>query len=119
MILNRGEMENISSSNFIEDSSNYFEDLDSLGQALRNIKIGSTLSVEVLIEKFRRLSSRDASTHLSHRLDTFFLEVELFLRMIDDRKEPLEIRREINKFQILFRGYVGVRHVDYVGYKPR
>jgi len=118
MILNKGELENISSSNFVEDSSNYFEDLGSLSHALRNIKIGTTLSVEALIEKFHRLGSRDASTHFSSRLDTFFREVELFLRMIENRKDPLEIRREVNKFQILFRGYVGVRHVDYVGYKP-
>ena len=54
----------------------------------------------------------------TYRLKTFFSEVDLFLRLVEENQQLEYIREQIDNFQILFKGFMGVRHVDFLAYKP-
>ena len=56
---------------------------------------------------------------IKNRLKLFFEEVIKFLELIDDKKDLATIRSEIDKYNILFKGYIGVRDVMFLGYKEK
>lgn len=122
MILNKGELENIMYFDFLKNSQKFYRGLETFVQSLRNIKIENKLSINVLIGKLKILNSEIKKTEkskFSEKLDIFFYEIKEFLKIIETSKNPQQIRKKIDNFQILFKGYAGVRHVDYIAYKPK
>ncbi len=120
MMLNEGENENILSLEFLERGQDFYKEVSRLGALLRNLQISSTLSTDILLDKLNVLSELIAprKPSCSARLLTFFSEISDFLKMIDEGAELREIRLKVDQYKILFKGYAGVRHVDYLAYKP-
>ena len=56
---------------------------------------------------------------INKRLQVFFSETIKFLGMVASGESPVKIRKAIDGFSILFKGFAGVRHVDYVAYKRK
>jgi SAM-dependent methyltransferase len=121
MILNRGEHENILSSDFLEGSAKFLKHLAELGSLLRNLQIPNTLVIEDVlsrIDELIRLLQPSRST-CSARLITFFSEILDFLALVQEKRSLAEIRLRLDRYEILFKGYAGVKHVDYLAYKPK
>jgi hypothetical protein len=120
MILNKGETENIQS---FEGTGihEYKQRLGSVASTLRNLNADTTLDLSSLQQHFRNLRELSVDAFgkpvLIDRLNIFFSEVDTFIKSINDKKSLSEIREEIDRFQILFKGFLGVRHVDYIAYK--
>lgn len=122
MILNKGEAENFesfSSSSFCD----YSLRLKELSQQLRNLNEHSEIDAKSIMTGFQGLMSLAgmafSSPKLITRLETFCTEVDIFLKSVNDQKDISTIRGEIDNFEILFKGFAGVRHVDYLAYKPK
>jgi len=121
MILNEGEEENLRS---FENLGNpdFFSAVGDLSSVLRNLRYDSLLDHNLLGQKVR--IARDALSdglmvdRLYLRFRLFFEEVTTFLEMVDSGESLARIRSKVDSFSILFQGFSGVRHVDYVGYKP-
>ena len=122
MILQKGENENIESC-----EKSLRENLDVLASTamkLRNLKKDTSLDIGYLRKDFCSLKQKLGSaarrpSYLCERLQLFFNEAEKFLGMIEKREKPSAIRKAIDSFEILFKGFAGVRHVDYLAYKPK
>lgn len=121
MILNEGEEENLSSfENF--GNPDFFSAVADMSSLLRNLRYDSLPDYNLLGQKVS--NARDALSdglvldRLLLRFRVFFEEVVTFLEMIDSGESLPRIRDTIDSFSILFQGFSGVRHVDYVGYKP-
>lgn len=122
MILNNGESENIMYFDFLKNSQKFYKTLETFVQSFRNIKIKNNLNKNMLINKLKILESLNSETKkskLSEKLDIFFYEIKEFLKILETSKNPQQIRKRIDNFQILFKGYAGVRHVNYIAYKPK
>jgi hypothetical protein len=122
MILQEGELENI---NLIGgQAGDYFERLASMAGELRNLQKGTPLDISRLQKNLVQLAgaSNDAwggPSMLKKRLQVFFSETMKFLEMVAAGESPTKIRKAIDGFTILFKGFAGVRHVDYVAYKTK
>jgi len=122
MILQQGELENI---NLIGgQAGDYFERLASMAGELRNFQKGTPLDISRLQKNLVQLAgaSNDAwggPSVLNKRLQVFFSETIKFLEMVAVGESPTKIRKAIDGFTILFKGFAGVRHVDYVAYKTK
>ena len=122
MILNEGELENISSFEFLKDSTNFYKEINIFVHLLRNVKIKNDISIDNIIQKINNLKvlSKEAEKiKLVERLKVFFSESEEFIKTLKTTKKLENLRKKIDNFKILFKGYAGVRHVDYVAYKPK
>ncbi len=122
MILNKGELENIEYFDFLKNSEKFSKTLETFVQSLRNVKIKNNLSKNTLFDKIRILNSeikKTGKSKLREKLNIFFYEIKEFLKILEEIKNPDQIRKRIDNFQILFKGYAGVRHVDYIAYKPK
>jgi uncharacterized protein YfbU (UPF0304 family) len=120
MILNKGEEENILSCSFIKNK--YFnKNLYIFVKLLRNIKIKNNININLLLEKLNTLITLINKDHskLEERLNIFFEEVKEFLKILEKSIDPIKIKKKIKNFQILFKGFNGVRHIDYIAYKPK
>ena len=95
--------------------------MGSVASTLRNLNADTTLDLSSLQQHFRNLRELSVDAFgkpvLIDRLNIFFSEVDTFIKSINDKKSLSEIREEIDRFQILFKGFLGVRHVDYIAYK--
>lgn len=122
MMLNKGENENIESyQNGIFEN---FEALSSVVFKLRNLQRNTLLDTRAILRDFHNLAgavstSVNRPSALGGRLLKFFSEIALFLEMIEKSEKPEVIRNAINGFEVLFKGFTGVRHIDYVAYKPK
>ena len=122
MILNKGELENISSCNFLDNNQVFYKQLNIFSKLLRNIKINNNISINRLLDSLKILNSivkKNTASKLNKRLNIFFEEVKKFLKILEKEQDLKLIKHTIKDFQILFKGYSGVRHVDYVAYKPK
>lgn len=122
MILNKGELENIEYFDFLKNSEKFSKTLETFVQSLRNVKIKNNLSKNMLFDKISTLNSeikKTGKSKLSEKLNIFFYEIKEFLKILEKIKNPDQIKKRIDNFQILFKGYAGVRHVDYIAYKPK
>jgi len=122
MMLNQGENENIDSYLGLNQEK-YLDEIDNICKSLRNLQIGDDIDILDLSNSFDRLGSmsfidKDKQTYLNERQNIFIKEVISFLNLIKLNRNPKEIRKEIDNYNILFKGYAGVRHLDYVAYKP-
>jgi len=120
MILNNGEFENVKSLEYPDASDLFYSNLVELGSLLRNNQINSTVNADQILGKIHKLNLPGSAKPrlLEERLNTFFNEIEDFLKAVSNRNDLGAIREKINGFEILFKGHAGVRHVDYVAYKP-
>jgi len=123
MILNHGEAENVDSQLGEAGADEYFSGLARVAGSLRNVQIGTPLEAGDLRAQFTGVRASGEVTFgsalgVARRLRTFFSEVDEFLSMIETGQSLEVMRRNIDGFEILFKGFAGVRHVDYVAYKP-
>ena len=58
----------------------------------------------------------DLAKPITIRLNTFLKEVEGLFKILQTR-DLIKVKKYLDKTEILFKGYVGVRHIDYIGYK--
>lgn len=123
MILNQGEEENITSS-LPAAGEDYLKVAAQVSGTLRNLQIGSRPDLERVRAEFDGLADLGKTVWggpvlLGRRLETFLTEVRVFLKLLADGETPERIRGHIDGFEILFKGFAGVRHVDYLAYKRR
>ena len=120
MILNKGEIENVQSFEGV-GIDGYKQILSSVASMLRNLNADTEIDLTSLQNDFKNMRklSMDAfgKPILIDRLNIFFNEVESFIKSINDKKNLSEIREELERYKILFKGFSGVRHVDYIAYK--
>ncbi len=120
MILNNGESENIQSLEGM-GIGEYKNILGTVANMLRNLNADTEIDLTSLQQDFKKMKKLSIDAFgkpiLITRLDTFFNEVESFIESINDKKTLSEIRQELDQYEILFKGYAGVRHVDYIAYK--
>lgn len=117
MILKGGEQENIQA--FELHKPGFFNEVGKVARKLRNLQIKTRINVSELTRDFSNLikiekQSRLKSTDLHKMLVNFLMEAGIFLEMVQKKKRLSEIRKKIEEFTILFKGYAGVRHVDFV-----
>tara|TARA_B100000519_G_scaffold196672_1_gene203345 strand:+ start:5086 stop:6300 length:1215 start_codon:yes stop_codon:yes gene_type:complete len=120
MILNNGESENIQSFEG-EGLHDYKKLLGTVANQLRNLNADTDIDLTSMQQDFKKMKKLSVDAFgkpiLITRLDTFFNEVESFIESINNKKTLSELRQELDKYKILFKGYSGVRHVDYIAYK--
>lgn len=122
VILQQGELENI---NLIGgQAGDYFEKLASMAGGLRNLQKGTSPNIGKLQKDLSQLAEASdlawgGPSLINKRLQVFFSETIKFLGMVASGESPAKIRKAIDGFSILFKGFAGVRHVDYVAYKRK
>lgn len=121
MILDGGEEENL---RFFENLGNkdFFSQIGSLSSLLRNLRIDTPLGPGIVNQKVNSAKTALAKgikvEELHSRFEKFLEEVSVFIDLVDSGASLKSIREKIDAFSVLFQGFSGVRHVDYVGYKP-
>lgn len=123
MLMNKGEAENIQMFFSEVSTESVLAQTDTISQKLRNLQSNSTLLPDEVLQAFQiwsDLSDRTSSlpSKLQLRIKTFAFEVKTFVSAISEGRSLVEIRQLIDNFQILFKNYAGIRHVDYLAYKP-
>ena len=123
MLLNHGESENLES--FIPQvgAEEFFNHTTKVSNRLRNLKNASNLSGKVISEDFVNWGKLgkltfESQPNIAQRLKIFAMEVGVFLSSVEQEKPLGEIRKLVDSFEILFQNFAGVRHVDYLAYKP-
>lgn len=121
MLLNEGEEESWASTtpNGFDEFTKPFEDFSGNLRNLRADSMPPIAEIRTNLSKLSQVSSKVWSNpvRLVDRLEIFLREVGLFLSVLENASGPSELKGAIQSFTILFRGYTGVRQVDYVGYK--
>ena len=83
-----------------------------------NMKIDSDAFINHIDSYLSSLSEVDLTKHLTTKVNRLLKEVKDLIRVID--QDDLEkAKRFIDNSKYLFKGAVGVRHVDFVGHKPK
>lgn len=121
MILQNGEDEKVYLQGF-SDFNSYKIELGKTASMLRNLQYTSQISSSSITTQFNILReqiirSSSCRSPLLDRLETFVSEVSDFLGRVDSKEDLATLRISIDNYKHLFKGYAGVRHVDYVGYK--
>ena len=121
MMLKGGEDEKINLQTF-NDYEDYIEELNKTAKLFRNLQVTSSLETDTMISQFNKLQdsankSNSKRLPLISRINTFIAEVTHFLKLIDNDKDLNSVKSKIDSYKLLFKGYAGVRHVDYVAYK--
>ena len=95
--------------------------LQFVSNTMSNFNKKSQLDTDIFIEATGKLKKEFCSLNffqpLEDKLNVFLEEVTLFLRAVEDG-DLNNLKSVIEKFQVLFTGAVGVRHVDYIAYRP-
>ena len=104
--------------NIIKDVNN---SLQYVSDCMSNFSKKSQLDTDSFIEATRKLKKEFCSINffqpLEDKLNIFLDEVTLFLRAVENG-DLNKLKFLIDNFQVLFTGAVGVRHVDYIAYRP-
>ena len=79
-------------------------------------KVNLNSSINMVDAYKKSLKELDLSKPIVSRLDLFLKEVNGLLVTLK-YKDLNKVDKYLKKTKILFKGYVGVRHIDYVGYK--
>lgn len=124
MMENGGQIEDVDSLLPGTDATPFFSQVESLASHLRNLRYENDLSVNFLRGEFANMKHLgetywDTPAKYGTRLQVFCAEVDSFLKALDEAWSLPDMRRLVDSFEILFKGFAGVRHVDYVGYKPQ
>ena len=123
MLLNNGESENIESYLPEQKAPDFFNQTAQLCEKLRNLQPTSTLAPGEVSRDFTLWGdlgekSFASKSNIALRLQVFAKEVNALLAHVQENKPLIEIRKLIDGFDILFQNLAGVRHVDYLAYKP-
>jgi len=79
-------------------------------------KINLKSSISMVSDYKKSLKELDLGKMVVSKLDLFLKEVNGLLVILKS-KDLNKVDKYLKKTKILFKGYVGVRHIDYVGYK--
>ena len=101
----------------------YAAQLHETAGLLRNLQTSSNVDQAQLRNSFVQLSERtlqvwDARPAWATKAEEFYKEVDHLLLALSNGESATDLRALIDSFDWLFKGRVGVRHVDYVGFKP-
>lgn len=123
MLLNEGESENVDMYFSEVNTESFLSQTNRVAQKLRNLQTNSDLTPTSILHFFEVWSELGEKLSfgphaLQEKIQTFANEVKLFINIVSEGRPLAEIRNSIDQFQILFKNYAGVRHVDYVAYKP-
>ena len=66
----------------------------------------------------KSIKNIDLAKPITSRLNIFLREVEGLLKILKTQ-DITKVKKFLDKTKILFKGYVGVRHIDYIGYKEK
>ena len=83
-----------------------------------NMKLNSDSFINNIDSYLNSLSEIDLTQYLTTRVSGLLEEVKDLIRVIDG-KDLENVKKFIDASKYLFKGAVGVRHVDFVGYKPK
>jgi hypothetical protein len=105
-------------------AAEFFSQVHEVARSLRNLQSRNIPDSDALIQGFQGLFNMAKQTWSNElavkmRLETFCSEVLEFIQVVGRRPPLNEIKQLIDSFTILFKGYAGVRHVDYVFYKEK
>jgi hypothetical protein len=124
MMLGKGDVENASA--FLPESgaAEFFSQVHEVAGSLRNLQSRNIPDSDALIQGFQGLLNMTKQTWSNEvavkmRLETFCSEVLDFIQVVGRRPPLNDVQQLIDSFSILFKGYAGVRHVDYVFYKEK
>ncbi len=79
-------------------------------------KINEKNLSNIIVKYLKGLKNLNLNRNFLDENINFFIEVQKLLKILK-RKNITEIKNFIKKNKILFRGFSGVRHVDYIGVK--
>ena len=79
-------------------------------------KINEKNLSNIIVKYLKGLKNLNLNRNFLGENINFFIEVQKLLKILK-RKNITEIKNFIKKNKILFRGFSGVRHVDYIGVK--
>ena len=108
--------EYLKSINKIHDQQNKLSDY--LSAISPDSKISLSSSIQLVNSYKRSINNIDIAKPISKRLTTFLDEVDGLLKILKTN-DIKKVKNFLNKTTILFKGYVGVRHIDYIGYKDK
>ena len=95
--------------------------LQYISKAMSNFSKNSELDTSNFIEAANKLKNDfnivDFTKPLKNKLNIFLDEVSDFIGCVEKGKID-DLKNNIKKYKVLFTGAVGVRHVDYIAYKP-
>ena len=120
MIQNAGHEENIQSIEGVKLHA-FHEGLLEFSEKLRNLQIGDRPDFDQIKELAQKMKAESNSAfnfgNLETRMHKFFTEVSRWVELLASGADENDLLSAKNEFKVLFRGLMGVRHVDYVGYK--
>ena len=100
---------------------NVNESLKEISSTMSNFSKKSQLDTDIFIEANKKLniefSSVDFFQPLKNKLNIFLEEVTIFLKTVESG-DLNKLENVIDHFKVLFKGAVGVRHVDFIAYRP-
>ena len=106
---------------FLTGQSRLYEAVKSLTDYVGEIGPTSVLEADTivgLLEEVRASGTSNPWAFVMHQFKSFSVEVENLVRQVE-RGELTAVKRAIRESKHMFRGAVGMRHVDFVGYKPK
>ena len=109
----------------LTDYNNIMKDVNNtlqyISDMMSNFSKKSQLDSDLFIEANEKLQKEFSSLNffkpLEDKLNIFIKEITLFLRAVENG-DLNNLKFVIDQFEVLFTGAVGVRHVDYIAYKP-
>ena len=79
-------------------------------------KINLSSSIKMVADYKKSLKEINLTKPIVSKLDLFLKEVSGLLVVLKSKNLD-KVDKYLKKTKILFKGYVGVRHIDFVGYK--
>ena len=120
MMQNAGHAENIQS---IEGANldSFKKELLGFSEKLRNLQIEDRPDYDSIKELAQRMKVESKCAfnfgNLETRMHEFFTEISRWVELLASGADENDLLNAKNEFKVLFRGLMGVRHVDYIGYK--
>ena len=91
---------------------------DNLSSISPDSKISISSSIKMVNDYKKSVKNIDLAKPITARLNIFLKEVEGLLNILKTH-DVIKVKKYLDKTKILFKGYVGVRHIDYIGYKEK
>ena len=91
---------------------------DNLSSISPDSKISISSSIKMVSDYKKSIKNIDLAKPITSRLNIFLREVEGLLKILKTQ-DITKVKKFLDKTKILFKGYVGVRHIDYIGYKEK
>ena len=91
---------------------------DNLSSVSPDSKISIPSSIKMVNDYRKSVKNIDLAKPITARLNIFLKEVEGLLNILKTH-DIIKVKKYLDKTKILFKGYVGVRHIDYIGYKEK